>query len=215
MKVLRVCVAAAAVALSVVLAGCSGSGADPGSGPSASGQSSVTAGPGQAGGPATPSAAASQKATKDQPVPKVQRSGQAPSPARTAKPASTDGKVRYSDGVSLRVLDVSFGKESEKGPGSFPGRQFAVLTLEISNGSAKPINLDTTVLTVLDKNGKAVAPVYAEQADVRDFAGIVKPGKSVKARYAFAVPKSSRSKVTVVVDFDNVHTSAVFRGKLD
>ncbi len=53
-----------------------------------------------------------------------------------------------------------------------------------------------------------------EEAKVQDFAGTLKPGTTAKARYAFAVPTSSRSKVTVVVDFDGVHTSAVFRGKL-
>jgi len=89
-----------------------------------------------------------------------------------------------------------------------------VIKLEIANKSGKALNLDSTVITVLDKKNAPVSPVYAEEADVQDFSGTLKPGKKAAARYAFAVPKSSRSKVTVVVDFDGVHTSAVFRGKL-
>jgi formyltetrahydrofolate synthetase len=88
------------------------------------------------------------------------------------------------------------------------------LSLEIANGGKKTIDLDTTVVTVLDAEDQQIAPVYVEEADVSDFAGKVKAGKTSKARYAFAVPKESRSQVTVVVDFDGIHTSAVFRGGL-
>jgi hypothetical protein len=148
-------------------------------------------------------------------VPKVQRSDQ-PEPSVTAEPADTDGEVEYSDGIVLRISDVSFAKESEtdKGPGSFPGREYAVLALEIKNGSTQELSLDTVVVTVLDKDDEPVAPVYVQDANVADFGGVLKPGATVKARYAFAVPAASRSKVTVVVDFDGVHTSAVFRGGL-
>lgn len=163
---------------------------------------------------AEPSAKPSNTATtRNQPVPKVQRSGAA-KPSIAAKPAGTDGKVSYSDGVALRIRDVSFAKETKEGPGRFPGRAYGVLSLEITNGSKKTLSLDTVVVTVLDKSNKAVAPVYVEEAKVSDFAGELKPGTAVKARYAFALPKSTRSKVTVVVDFDGVHSSAVFRGGL-
>jgi hypothetical protein len=112
-------------------------------------------------------------------------------------------------------LAVDFSTEKKKGPGSFPGRAFAVLTLEVTNKSSRDLTMNTVVVTVLDKSGKPVAPVYSDEAKVADFAGTLKKGKTVRARYAFAVPKTSRSKVTVVVDFDGAHTSAVFRGKLN
>ncbi|NHB84231.1 DUF4352 domain-containing protein [Tessaracoccus sp. HDW20] len=149
------------------------------------------------------------------PLPKVQRSGGASKPTATAEPADTTDKVVYSDGVTLRISGIEFGEETKEGPGRFPGRQYAILALEIVNSGAEPINLDTTVVTVLDKNDQLVAPVYVEEADVSDFSGQVAAGGSNTARYAFAVPKASRSQVTVVVDFDNVHTSAVFSGELN
>lgn len=164
--------------------------------------------------PAPTPTASSAPTSSSQPVPKVQRSDGA-TPTITAKPADTDSKVSYSDGVVLQIRKVTFGKETGKGPGAFPGREFAVLDLEIDNGSKRDLSLDTVVITVLDKDGQPVNPVYAEEARVADFTGDLKAGKKVKAAYAFAVPKASRSKVTVVVDFDGVHTSAVFRGGLD
>jgi hypothetical protein len=151
--------------------------------------------------------------SSDQPVPKVGRSGPPSSPTVSAMPARVDGTVRYSDGLSLKVVSVDFAKETKKGPGSFPGREYAVLTLKVVNRSDRDLSMDTVVVTVLDKSDQPVAPVYTDEAEVSDFAGVLKAGKTVSAPYAFAVP-ASRSKVTVVVDFDGAHTSAVFRGKL-
>ena len=159
--------------------------------------------------PGSPSATNS-----DQPVPKVQRDGQQAGPSVSARPTPVDKPVRYPDGVSLQVRSVAFDKETKKGPGSFPGREFAVLSLQVDNKSGQALSMATVVITVLDKDGTPVPPVYSDEADVQDFSGTIKPGATARARYAFAVPKSSRSKVTVVIDFDGRHTSAVFRGKL-
>jgi len=206
----------AAVIAAVLFSGCAGgqqpAGAptDP---PSSVAQPTESASP-EATTQASPSGKPTQTATtKDQPVPKAQRADGA-APSITAKPGNTEGKVSYSDGVQLQIVDVKFGKETKEGPGRFPGRAYAILDLQIKNGSEKNLSLDTVVVTVLDKSGKPVNPVYVEEAKVSDFAGALKSGATVKARYAFAVPANSRSKVTVVVDFDGVHSSAVFRGGL-
>lgn len=209
---IRVITAAAASA--VLLSGCTG-GSQPSSAPSESAQAGASAQPTESASAdaTTKPSDGSTTTTKNQPVPKVQRSGEA-APSITAKPGDTDGKVSYSDGVQLQIVNVTFGKETKEGPGMFPGRQYAILDLQIKNGSDQTLSLNTVVVTVLDKSGKAVNPVYVEEAKVSDFAGDLLPGSTAKARYAFAVPKSSRSKVTVVVDFDGVHSSAVFRGGL-
>lgn len=208
----------AAVAAAALLTGCTGvaqTTSAPSESPSTAASGPASAEPSDSASPsggATPSAKATAT-TRNQPVPKVQRSGQ-PKPSISAKTADTDGRVRYSDGVVLSIRNVRFGKETKEGPGRFPGRQFAVLDLQISNGSKRAMSLDTVVVTVLDKSGDSVPPVYVEEIKVSDFAGEVKAGATARATYAFAVPKSSRSRVTVVVDFDGVHTSAVFRGGL-
>ncbi|MFT3832723.1 MAG: DUF4352 domain-containing protein [Micropruina sp.] len=202
----------AVVLAGVLLSGCTSGSTGPS--PAAStAQATPTDSPVTSASPDPTSKPTTAATTKAQPVPKVQRDGGG-TPTITARPAGTDGRVSYSDGVKLRIRDVTFGKETKEGPGRFPGRAYAVLAMEISNGSARALSLDTVVITVLDSKGKQVNPVYAEEAKVNDFAGELKPGGTAKANYAFAVPKSSYSKVTVVVDFDGVHTSAVFRGGL-
>lgn len=187
---------------------------------------STTSPPSGAGSPGStdkptdaPTSAASKSpkaapTTKDQPVPKVQRGGSVSNPTVTAKPTSIGGEVEYDDGVSLSIVDVDFDEETEEGPGAFPGREYAIITLQVANSSKQNLSTGTVVVTVLDNKDAAVAPVYVAKAKVKDFAGTVKSGKAAKARYAFALPEKSRSKVTVIVDFDGVHTSAVFRGKL-
>lgn len=209
MNILFRAVSTAAVAV-VLLSGCTGT-PQPVGGPTTSPATSAAPDPTTSDAPTDkPTASAT---TKNQPVPKVQRSGEAKATI-TAKPVDTDGKVTYSDGVRLVISAVKFGKETKEGPGRFPGRAFAILSLEVDNGSKKALSLDTVVVTVLDRAGKPVNPVYVEEAKVSDFNGELKAGATAKARYAFAVPVKSRSKVTVVVDFDGVHTSAVFRGGL-
>ncbi|QIG38798.1 DUF4352 domain-containing protein [Microbacterium sp. 4R-513] len=143
------------------------------------------------------------------------RAGVTTAPAQKAEPAAPSDPVAYPDGVSVRITDVSFAEETAKGPGSFPGRAFARLSLELTNGSSDPIDLGTSVLTLLDKSGTPVQPVYADEADVHDFAGTLSPGGKATAVYAFAVPDDSKSQITLVVDFDAAHTSAVFRGGLE
>jgi hypothetical protein len=164
---------------------------------------------------ASPTPSTRPKASSAQPLPKVSRSSEPETPTTSAKPASVDGTVRYPDGVDLRIVNIDFSKERLKGPGSFPGRPFAVLKLEIKNRSNKSLSMQTVVVTALDKDNQAVPPVYSQEAKALDFSGTLKSGETTRARYAFAIPKSSLSKVTVVVDFDGAHTSAVFRGKLE
>jgi uncharacterized protein DUF4352 len=228
MRVLRLGVCALVVGTAVsVLVACSDGEPEPGRPTSAATTSTVPTSGATASGAPTASSTASPTATattaptgtpvptsSDEPVPKVGRSGAPASPTVSAKPAKVDGTVRYSDGLSLKVVSVDFAKETKKGPGSFPGREYAVLTLQVINKTDRNLSMDTVVVTVLDKADQPVAPVYTDEAEVSDFAGTLKAGKTASARYAFAVPKSSRSKVTVVVDFDGAHTSAVFRGKL-
>ena len=57
--------------------------------------------------------------------------------------------------------------------------------------------------------------VYAAEAETVDLAGVLAAGESATAAYAFAVPADARDEVTLVVDFDGDHTSAIFRGGLD
>ena len=93
------------------------------------------------------------------------------------------------------------------------GREYVRFTVKLTNSSAKPINLNQVVVTTTyGASSQLAAPVYTEGAGTYDFSGSVKPGASTTAIYAFAVPTKQLGRVTMVVDFDGLHTSATYRG---
>ncbi len=145
--------------------------------------------------PAAPTAAA------DAPVPKAGRDGAPAAPAISAAVASPAEQVTY-------------GSETAQGPGAATGREFARISLELTNGSDGEIDVSSTVVTVLDSSGARLVPVYTTESGARDFAGTVGPAAITTAVYAVAAPADHSTPLTIVVDFDAVHTSAVFRGAL-
>ena len=88
--------------------------------------------PTTSGGPTAPSSASpTSKApteptrsptptSSDQPVPKVKRSAGPPSPTVSAKPVRVGGTVRYSDGLSLKVVSVDFAEETKRARAASP-----------------------------------------------------------------------------------------------
>lgn len=211
MVIARTCMSIAALALCVSLVACSG-GAEPPSGGEPTATSSATPAPEATAGSAP--SANSGSSDPDEPVAKIERAGHSGTPTVKADPADTADPVTYDDGVTVRIDDVTFSKETAQGPGSFPDREYARLTMTIDNDSSEAIDLGTSVLTLLDAGGTAAVRVYAAEAKTIDFAGTLAAGKSATATYAFAIPSDARDEITLVVDFDGDHTSAVFRGGL-
>lgn len=146
-------------------------------------------------------------------VRKVPRTGQPGKPMVTAPAAPFGSPAVYSDGLQLRIVKATKALEKGHGPGVMAGRGYVRFELELRNGTAGTINLNQVVLTTYYGSTKQLAaPVYTEGTTTRDFGGTVAPGASTTASYAFAVPAGSLSNVTMVVDFDGVHSSAVYRG---
>lgn len=167
----------------------------------------------------TPSAATSLAPPLPNPVksvPKVKRSGVTSTATISAPAVAFSSAVVYPDGVRLAITKASKGIEQGHGPGVFAGREYVLLSLELTNGTKKPINLDQVVVTSFyGKTHQLAPPVYTDGAGARDFSGTVAPGARTTATYAFAVPVRSLSDVTMVVDFDGVHTSATYRGAVN
>ncbi|MEO2135122.1 DUF4352 domain-containing protein [Microbacterium sp.] len=146
------------------------------------------------------------------PVAKVGRGGGTATVSAAA--SAPDAPVVYADGVTLQITDVSYATETSQGPGAATGREFARLTVELTNGSTAPIDVSTSVVTVLDAEGNRLTPVYTPESGARDFSGTVDPRQMTTAVYAVAAPTDHSAPLTIVVDFDALHTSAVFRGAL-
>lgn len=146
-------------------------------------------------------------------VPKVSRPGQPSKPTISAPPSAFKAPVTYPDGVSVRIDKVTPGVETGHGAGVFAGRQFAVFTVTLRNGTSRPMDLQQIVLTSTYGPRNLVAErVYAADAGAVDFGGRLAPGATATARYAFAVPTDQLGDVRLVADFDGVHTSAEFTG---
>lgn len=146
---------------------------------------------------------------------KVSRPGQPAKPSESADTVSFSAPVKYGDNTLLTITQASKQVETGNGPGVFAGREFVKFDLKLTNGSQKPIDLNTVVITTYygDSNQLA-APVYTPSADTADFTGILVPGGTATASYGFAVPTSEFGDVTMVVDFDGVHSSATFKGSV-
>lgn len=212
MVIARTRMSIAALALCVSLVACSGTSVPPsGEGPTATPSATSTAQP--SAGVEAPSEF--DGASPDEPVAKIERSGRSDPPSVKAAPADISDPVSYDDGVSVAIDDITFAAETAQGPGSFPDREYARLTITVDNGSSHAIDLGTSVLTLLDADGATAVRVYAAEADTIDLAGVLAAGETATAAYAFAIPADARDEVTLVVDFDGDHTSAVFRGGLD
>ena len=127
--------------------------------------------------------------------------------------ATFEAPVSYPDGVTLKVDKVTPGVETGQGPGVFAGREFAVFTVTMHNGTKKPIDAQSVVVTsTYGPKGLVAERVYAADSGAVDFGGQIAPGADATARYAFAVPTKQLGDVRLVVDFDGTHTSAEFDG---
>lgn len=210
MMIARVSMSIATLALCVSLVACTG-GSEP---PSESGTTTSSATPAPEPTASSDPPGETEAPSADEPVAKVERAGHSGAPRVTADPADTSAPVSYDDGVRVSIDDVSFASETAQGPGSFPDREYARVTITIANESADAIDLGTSVLTLIDESGATAVRVYAAEANAIDFAGTLAAGETASAAYAFAIPADARDEVTLVVDFDGDHSSAVFRGPL-
>lgn len=122
--------------------------------------------------------------------------------------------VRYPDGVAVTVERVARSVEQGQGTGAFPGRPLTAITLRLTNGSARPVDLSQVVVTTTyGQRPRIATPVY-ETAQAQDFAGAVAPGASTSATYVFSIPPGQAKKVSTWVDFDAVHGAASFSAEV-
>lgn len=144
----------------------------------------------------------------------ILRNGKPPKPTVPAKAAPFDGVVRWQDGLRLDIVSVEQGKVEGHGPGVIVGEPSTALTLRMTNGSGRTVSLNGVVVTMLyGPDQRQARPVY-DDADARDLTGVLRPGRSATAVYIFSVPRSELDQLRMYVDFDGVHTVALFRGSL-
>lgn len=128
------------------------------------------------------------------------------SPSHSAEPAGLDGTVSYSDGVEVRLVSDETRTIDETGAGAITGQLARTITVELTNGSSRPLDLNRVDVT-LQVGGTNADPYPA--GDAQTFAGTAKPGATATGTYAFLVPSGDTN--TVTVDFDDQYEAAVFK----
>jgi hypothetical protein len=148
-----------------------------------------------------------------QTVAKVRRPGYSGPPTVPVPTVRFPTPAAYPDGVRLVVSRAAKGIEQGHGPGVHDGREYVRFEIRLTNGTSTRLDLNQVVVTTFYGPTRQLAPpVYTEGTGARDFSGTVAPGASTDAVYAFAVPTSELKDVTMVVDFDGPHVSAVYHG---
>ncbi|RFU40649.1 hypothetical protein DZF91_15950 [Actinomadura logoneensis] len=121
--------------------------------------------------------------------------------------------VTYSDKVTVAVSGVRYVKNTKKGPGEVTGRTLTIFTLKFSNGSGQPLDLNG--VRVVAKYGPAKRTASpTSYANLNDFYGVVSPGGSKTASYAFDLPSQGYKSVMLGVSFDGKHKTALFTGAI-
>ncbi len=153
------------------------------------------------------------------PIAKAVRGDQPTQPSITAAADTSafSDTVSYSDGVTLKITKARKAAEEGHGPGVFPGREYVAFDVEVTNGSGAAVDLSSVVVSAHYGDAKQLAPaVYTASAETADLHGTVQPGGGkATGTYAFAVPASELGNVTLVVDFDGAHASAVYSGRVE
>lgn len=216
------CAALATAATSLALAACTGGSDGPSSSAPAARSGSTAAAPTVSpGGSTAPTSGPTPTVSPsniDQPASTgpVVRNGKTPTPTVSAPPQPfTSGKrLTYSDGVTLQILSIKQGAVTPDGSKTIAGPK-TTFSLRFTNGSGKAITMNQVVVSAsYGTRGLAARPVYDDNDDaLRDFSGTVAPGASTSAAYAFSIPTSQLSRVTLRVDFDAIHVAASFTGK--
>ncbi|GAB3350746.1 hypothetical protein [Modestobacter lapidis] len=192
------------------------------------GERGATAAPATATAPATapaedPSGAGEAEATPTEPpapatellaAPVVVREG-VPSSARTVSvaPAAFTAPAAWSDGASVRVTEARQQVSGGQGPGALAGQPQTVFTLEVTNGSTAPLDLNGVVVQATYGAGTTQAsPLY--DGGTTDFSGTLEPGATATAVYSFAIPADELGEVSLSVDVDGLRFPAAFTGSV-
>lgn len=183
---------AAGSVLLLALSGCSGDSEAPVGQPSTSSPPSLSTTP-------PPGGASEPPAT------------QAPTPLTASE--GLHKEISYADLIKVKIVKVEGTTVQDVGPGSIQGQEITIFTLSFSNGSQQPLDLgNVRVSAVYGSKSTEAAPSY--YGDLNDFFGTVEPGKSLTAGYGFVLPPSGYGAVTLRVQFDEKHSTAVFAGTL-
>lgn len=206
------------------LAGCTGNPAPAASSPTAVSTvpAGVAADPTNSATTAATAAATAAATGQPAPTPEPARTVPVPAPSGGSVdqviPPAAAGPVTKADldktavlpnKVSITVSKVAALDTKATTPGEIAGPAVA-LTVSIHNGSTQAINADSAMVTLTDSNNVPGQPTTSDP--YLPFAGDLAAGESTEGIYVFLMPTTSRTGLTLSVEYAAGQASAQFVG---
>jgi hypothetical protein len=128
-----------------------------------------------------------------------------------APPVGLTDTADFGGQVTARFTSVEAVQAAARLPGEVSGPAVRV-SIEIDNGSADTIGVDTVTVTMTDAAGNPASSITAD--DATPFNGVVLPGEAANGTYLFTVPADQRNPVTVTVSYSTAAPTLVFTGQV-
>jgi hypothetical protein len=101
-------------------------------------------------------------------------------------------------GVVVSLVRTVSVETQGVGPGETAGEPAVAVTLRVQNGSAQPLDLGATVVS-LTTGPEATPGRFSEGPPARAFSGSVAAGASAEGVYVFALPTGERGDIVLDV----------------
>ena len=142
----------------------------------------------------------------------------------TKPPVSLRAVAHFGTGVTAQIMSVKAIEYHAVAPGEVSGPGLR-LVIQVSNGTAKPIDLGNAVVTIADARGTPgvamlITPVGSDDdvghPGAGNFSyplrGLLAPGHKGSGTYVFTIPAGHRNPVTVNFSYAGGGPVVLFRG---
>ncbi|GAA4656788.1 DUF4352 domain-containing protein [Arthrobacter cryoconiti] len=122
---------------------------------------------------------------------------------------SLDATADVQNNITINVQKASAIDAKAETPGEISGPAIA-FTVSIHNGSKSPINVDSVVATLLQKDGNLGMPTTSDPYHA--FSGDIAPDATDQGTYVFLVPIGDRQGLNFTVEYLAGSARAQFTG---
>lgn len=127
-------------------------------------------------------------------------------------PVPIDEVADFGGGVTARVQRV----ESTDADANLPGERSGpavIVTLELSNRSGAPIDLDAVTVDLIQSTGESATSIV--DPDHEGFVGTLDSGDTAAGSFLFRIDEGAREDVTITMKYAATAPRVVFVGDLD
>jgi hypothetical protein len=132
-------------------------------------------------------------------------------PGDVTGPVDIDATAEPGRGVEVRLSRIRSVEAEANLPGEIGGLAVAV-TVEVANGSRRPVDLDHVTVDLVTSEGVSASPVL--DPDLEPLTGALEAGRTRSGTYTFSLAADERADVSVLVRYSADSPTVVFTGSL-